>query len=104
MEQLSRGDSGQRVVRLQKKLTALGYYDGAIDGHFGPLTDQAVKQFQRANGLDVDGYVGPKTKAALYGGSSAGSGEPFTFGGGLLDKVIGGVLLYGVFKVLMKIF
>lgn len=102
MEQLSRGDQGQGVKRVQKKLKELGYYDGAIDGLFGPLTDQAVKQFQRANGLDVDGYVGPKTRAALFGGF--GSGEAFTFGGGLLDKVVGGILLYGVFKVLMKIF
>ena len=36
-----------------------------VDGDFGPLTEAAVKQFQRRTGREVDGVVGPKTWAAL---------------------------------------
>jgi hypothetical protein len=37
----------------------------AADGVFGPITERAVKRFQRSNGLLVDGIVGPQTRAAL---------------------------------------
>lgn len=50
---------------IQTKLKRWGYYTGNIDGIYGPLTKEAVKYFQRKNGLSVDGIVGPKTAAAL---------------------------------------
>lgn len=64
---LKRGDKGPDVVTLQRILLARGYSvgpDGA-DGDFGANTDKAVRDFQRAHGLTVDGVVGPKTWAAL---------------------------------------
>lgn len=54
------------VKALQQALNI----DGAqlvVDGKFGPATESAVKAFQSANGLAVDGIVGPKTWAALEG-------------------------------------
>ncbi|MGG2027229.1 peptidoglycan-binding domain-containing protein [Gottfriedia sp. S16(2024)] len=36
------------------------------DGIFGPITDRAVRNFQKKNGLTVDGKVGPKTWAKLF--------------------------------------
>jgi hypothetical protein len=56
---------GDDVRYVQEILQILGYYRGDIDGYYGPLTEQAVRQFQEANGLAVDGIVGPNTYEAL---------------------------------------
>lgn len=50
---------------VQTKLKRWGYYKGSVDGIYGPKTKEAVRYFQRKNGLAVDGIVGPKTAAAL---------------------------------------
>ena len=71
---LKRGSRGDEVVTLQKKLKQWGYYDGAVDGVFGPGTEKAVQYFQRKNGLTADGIVGTKTAAAL-GMTLSGSGQ-----------------------------
>ena len=55
------GASGQAVRELQQALKGLGYDPGAVDGHFGPRTESAVKAFQKAQGLTVDGNVGDIT-------------------------------------------
>lgn len=60
------GARGEAVVKLQRELSRLGFYKGNIDGIFGPLTARAVRSFQQANGLLVDGIVGPQTSAVLY--------------------------------------
>ncbi|MFJ7076020.1 protein kinase [Streptomyces sp. NPDC098781] len=61
------GNKGQRVVQVQCMLTKRGYSVGSsgVDGEFGSATLAAVKQFQGAKGLEVDGEVGPNTWAAL---------------------------------------
>ena len=71
---LKRGSRGDEVATLQKKLKQWGYYDGAVDGVFGPGTEKAVQYFQRKNGLVADGIVGTKTAAAL-GMTLSGSGQ-----------------------------
>ncbi|NJL45967.1 MAG: peptidoglycan-binding protein [Leptolyngbyaceae cyanobacterium SM2_3_12] len=55
------GNQGEAVKTLQTRLKALAFYPGAIDGIFGPLTQQAVQDFQQAEQLRVDGLVGPQT-------------------------------------------
>jgi peptidoglycan hydrolase-like protein with peptidoglycan-binding domain len=54
-----------RVREVQRKLNRLGYRAGAVDGLFGPVTDEAVRRFQRDNALAVDGIVGPRTLREL---------------------------------------
>ena len=57
--------TSSQVKTVQTKLKNWGYYTGAIDGIYGTKTKTAVKNFQKKNGLTVDGIVGPKTAAAL---------------------------------------
>lgn len=60
------GDSGQEVVEVQYMLRSYGYIL-PVDGEYGPKTTKAVKHFQKANGLQADGIVGPITMDALVG-------------------------------------
>ncbi len=64
---LRKGDSGTDVKELQEALLREGYDLGSYgaDGKFGGETLSAVRAFQRANGLNPDGIVGPLTWAAL---------------------------------------
>lgn len=62
---LKRGSTGEDVEVLQRNLTQLMFYDGAIDGKFGTETENAVKAFQANNRLTADGIVGPDTWSAL---------------------------------------
>jgi murein L,D-transpeptidase YcbB/YkuD len=61
---LSQGSRGEQVTELQEALVELGY-DIDVDGIFGAGTHKAVREFQAANGLHVDGIVGTHTWAAL---------------------------------------
>ena len=66
VEALSKyGSRGDEVRQIQQKLKNWGYYKGAVDGIYGSKTLEAVKYFQRKNGLTVDGIAGEKTLAAL---------------------------------------
>ena len=61
------GSRGTAVTRLQQALKDKGYLKGKVDGIYGDQTYDAVKAFQRAKGLSVDGIAGRKTQNALYG-------------------------------------
>lgn len=74
VKQLSNGSMGASVMALQALLVGYGGENarivknaGGVDGEFGPATDKAVRSYQRANGLEADGIVGPKTWAKLLG-------------------------------------
>lgn len=60
-----RGDDGQEVLAIQKRLVELSYTINNIDGDFGPETETAIKRFQADKGLEVDGIVGDETYRAL---------------------------------------
>lgn len=55
------GSSGPRVALAQERLAAFGFDPGNIDGQFGVYTEEAVRAFQRAYGLRIDGRIGPLT-------------------------------------------
>ena len=75
---LGKGDSGPEVEQLQKNLIKLGYDCGSwgADGDFGNDTEKAVIKFQRDNGLEVDGLVGPLTQAAIEKALKSNSSTP----------------------------
>jgi peptidoglycan hydrolase-like protein with peptidoglycan-binding domain len=71
---MKRGDRGWDVAAMQYILARRGYPPGAIDAVFGPMTDTALRNFQRAYGLVGDGLAGPRTIAALrHGRASRGA-------------------------------
>ena len=50
---------------IQQALQDAGHFKGAVDGKMGPVTREAIREFQRMNGLQVDGIVGNKTWSKL---------------------------------------
>ncbi len=62
---IQQGDSGSGVEAIQNSLQNLGYSSSNVDGIFGELTAQDVRNFQSDQGLQVDGIVGPATSEAL---------------------------------------
>ena len=64
---LAFGDSGNNVKKLQNALIKLGYMPkGSADSQYGYQTYNAIKAFQKANGLEADGVAGPITLTHLY--------------------------------------
>lgn len=74
------GSTGQEVKQIQTILKQKGYYFGNIDGIFGTATRTAVRNFQKANGLTVDGIVGKKTlaKLGINGSGNSSSSADYT--------------------------
>ena len=72
------GSRGDEVTQIQTKLKRWGYYNGSIDGIYGSKTLEAVKYFQRKNGLTEDGIAGPATLKAMGISSSSSSSSSST--------------------------
>ena len=64
-EKISDTKQHPSAKQIQAALKNAGYYQGAIDGKMGKVTREAIRSFQKANNLSVDGKVGKKTWAAL---------------------------------------
>lgn len=94
VETLSKyGSRGSEVTQIQTKLKRWGYYTGSIDGIYGTQTLNAVKYFQRKNGLTVDGIAGPATLKAMgimTSSSSSSSSSNYNSNLNLLARVIYG--------------
>ncbi|GAB3714505.1 peptidoglycan-binding protein [Mariniluteicoccus flavus] len=72
LPELKLGSEGASVRLLQRAITYAGHR-AEVDGQFGPATQSAVRAFQKARGLHVDGVVGPRTWARLLPSLSYGA-------------------------------
>ena len=94
VEALSKyGSRGSEVTQIQTKLKRWGYYNGNIDGIYGTQTLEAVKYFQRKNGLTADGIAGPATLKAMgitTSSSTSSSTSSYNSNLNLLARVIYG--------------
>lgn len=83
------GDSGSAVKKVQKRLKALGYYSGSIDGDYGNGTKTAVTKFQKRNGLTANGKVNSKTLAKLNSSSAkkASASDSGSGGSGTTERL-----------------
>ncbi|CCJ32958.1 spore cortex-lytic enzyme [Caloramator australicus] len=84
------GSKGDIVKKIEEKLKALGYFKGNPDNYFGQDTKDAVKRFQRAKGLKVDGIVGSNTLRALGINEGQQSSKPQRTDVNLLARAING--------------
>ena len=66
---ISHGEKGEHVARLQKRLKDLYYYDGAINGKYDSQTEKAVKQFQKTHGIKSTGIASQELQNLLYSSS-----------------------------------
>ena len=89
------GSQGDEVKQIQTKLKRWGYYNGNIDGIYGSKTVEAVKYFQRKNGLTVDGIAGTQTLNAMgiYNSSSSSSSSSNSYNSSNLNLL--SHLIYG---------
>ncbi len=62
---LQPGDRGKDVTKLQSLLKQAGFYKDSVDGVFNASTEAAIKRFQQANNITVDGLAGSRTIALL---------------------------------------
>lgn len=66
MNQLQKGSRGEEVKALQEMLRQAGFFKYATNtGYFGDITDKALRDYQQANGLKVDGIYGGRTSSSL---------------------------------------
>ena len=117
---LKMGSKGEAVKQLQYRLHI------KADGIFGSGTKAAVQKFQKSKKLSADGIAGKQTLTALgmygsypavgpkpsgsvvspgtSGGTQAGTGGASALPSQMLDKIIGGAILFGIYKTFQKIF
>ncbi|MGI6699810.1 MAG: peptidoglycan-binding protein [Christensenellales bacterium] len=83
------GNSNAEVAKLQEQLKALGYYKGPIQHLFDYRTYMAVRAYQQAKGLQIDGIAGPVTRSAISGSlSEPHVDKPDVPGGGAVSLTI----------------
>jgi N-acetylmuramoyl-L-alanine amidase len=89
------GSTGDEVRQIQTKLKRWGYYTGNIDGIYGSQTLEAVKYFQRKNGLVVDGIAGKNTLEAMGIYTSSSSSSSSSSSASSSDLTLLAKLVYG---------
>ena len=82
------GDDNEEVLRLQTRLTNLGYLSGNLDTIFGSQTRIAVRAFQFANGIKEDGIATQETQVLLYSDAAVPAAYPALASGDTGTKVV----------------
>ena len=72
---LQTGDDSDEVLRMQTRLSQLGYLTAEYDGYYGQVTAAAVEDFQRANGLEATGVADGATQRVLYNNTTKTKAE-----------------------------
>ncbi len=95
---LKLGDENERVAQIQTRLNELGYYVGAaVSNYYGTMTQTAVLNFQKANGLPLDGVCGAQTQNLLFS-DAAVTFDAYLAAGGVeyskRDEVIAQLIAY----------
>lgn len=62
----AKGDYHEEIIKIQERLAELSYYDGTADGSFGTMTEEAIKEFQGANGITQTGIADEFTLQMLF--------------------------------------
>ncbi len=92
-ETLQKGDSGSAVKAVQQRLKELGYYSASCDGNFGSQTVNAVKAFQKKNGLSQTGIADAATQKKLHSTTAVKANATTTEVSGTLQKGHKGALV-----------
>ena len=71
------------IIQKQCLLRYLGYYTGAVDGIWGPLSRQATIDFQESHALEADGSFGPATEESILRALTGGDGASGDFWSGI---------------------
>ena len=96
---IQKGEKSEIVKHIQEKLIVLGYLNGSADGDFGPMTENAVKAFQKSNQITETGIITNKEidkidnemkelykRAAVVAMTNAQATDVFTADGNNYDK------------------
>ncbi len=85
---LQYGDKGAEVLRLQRRLSAMGYLIGAPDGYYGPGTQLSVRLLQHYNGLSQSGSADIELQKLLFSGAAKAPDHPMMAKGSSGDEVL----------------
>ena len=88
--ELSYGDSGSRVKKIQSRLKELGYFNGNVAGNYLEKTRSAVAAFQKTAGLTADGVATVATQERLFAADAPRAGSAATGGGTTTSTGTGG--------------
>lgn len=74
---MTSGETGNDVIRVQRRLNGLEYYYGSLDGAYGAGTETAIRAFQKQNGLEQSGVAGSDTLKLLFSENAKKALKPY---------------------------